>query len=77
MFERHSASALIVLPAEGTGVKLNAPAEVIWESTRAGATTDHIVIGVASFFDTSADEVRPFVVETLDALRGAGGVTRR
>ena len=72
MFERASATSLIVLPPEGDGVRLNGPAAAIFELTRGGATADDIAAGLAAAFDEDVDEIGPFVIETLDSLRAAG-----
>lgn len=77
VFERHCATSLIVLPAEGSGVKLNGPAEVIWNLTRVGSTVEHISADVAATYHTEVGEMREFVVETLVALSDAGLVEKQ
>ena len=71
-FERESPASLILLPARGPGVTLNAPAAAIWACTRRPRTTDEVTAEVAARFGEEPTAVRPFVIETLEQLAAAG-----
>lgn len=77
VFTRHSATALIVLPAEGPGLKLNGPAERIWVLTHRPSTAQQIANQIADEFGEVLDAVEPFVIETLEQLAAHGAVAVR
>ena len=77
VFTRSSATALIVLPSEGAGLRLNGPAELIWALAHEASSTDEVAAAVADQFDEGVDQVRPFVVETLEQLHANGAVDVR
>lgn len=76
VFERATATSLIVLPAEGPGLKLNGPAAAIWERTREGGATEEIAADIAAIFDQDPAEILPVVTDTLESLHDAGVVDR-
>lgn len=71
VFERATATSLIVLPSEGPGLKLNGPAAAIWERTHEGGSSEEIATDVAAVFDEDPVEILPFVIDTLETLRDA------
>lgn len=74
MFERATATSLLVLPSHGPGLKLNGPAAAIWQRTHIGGSSQEIAADVAAIFGEDPARILPFVTDTLESLRDAGAV---
>lgn len=80
VFERSTATALILLPHEGDAVELRGPAALIWELVGVHRTDDEIATQIATALGQPVAEIEPLVADTLQLLLGAelvqGPVTR-